>query len=1206
MDINNKNNTGQEKVVTVGRLMEYVDWLNETNGGSMLSVTSGTSGSKKTLTIQSMLENGNGTIYWNRTDSVSTASLSGEGSITVTGGTSTYPKGKFYLEYDGTRYLTLDNSNTSSYNGYEYMNFDTAGDDEYEKCVTYHEITSSTYTRYFDETTLKDGLVVNSYSVGDGQIDYSNNQQVVEKDINFGKIQYELEISDITVEIDAMTDSEEYRQGVIPGSNETPFVTVYNVTDGKKERLYNFSISNDIADNGSEGGKTYTGMTIQKNGYVAKASKVMSGTNEAYKVDVSYYTDSGYTLTSQTVSTRVGTPITSNITTSNHTFSGTSTYDSSSANSRVAKVTIASNGEVMFWIKQRKEIYGYFPVDTYREGSSLFSVDENGNIALSAVSQFRIASKYTTANNYSSVLEHSYGWLSNAGDNFGANSLSVGKYSLGSDNVSAYEAELIREGFSDSERKEICGKDVYNANTVLYNRGVSVGEDEDGYAYHIAYANDVYGSNENIGGFSGTTHLFIDRGYLRPNTPSYSCTDGYMDYTYDAFESEYLYDMFYDRDYYKDCHAYGLTSILRRFRKINNVYVDSAVSVYSDGNSHKRIVSSVVSGSTFPKHISGKTINYSDSIYWANLTLNDENGNGSGYLKSGTHWVSGWTTVFEEGTNGNSPMPTNRNVLLSLKVDENKTYRVSCQRNSDSGTTYTRIAPLFYMVDAESCEGGSSGYNYSFTTSESITDMTGGVSDTRYYQLDDGFTFIDDYFNTQHNYTNTFSYGISDRDDNLRYGVSGKVVKSECCPSAPLQRVSWIDEYAPNDLYGGKIIDDVPANGMAFVDANNEYVGSGVYYPILEHLFVPAPYEWTNGGVDIGLINNFDFSTSTEAERSFAGDTDYTYGHDNSSAKTLRSSIRYAIEDGRQIGYASTGTRTFNEGDEGFRPLYPGMDFRAVDELEFDGTHFTGATYIYCENDYGNVRMRTYTDSSYYKDNYLFGPVEPKFYQGVRPCSGDITIPFWYTRLNFRLKGPFIGNIEDLYDLLLYHYKVYVNGVELTDSGTTSSDIYYQKDNNSDLVHDFTIKGIYGHVEANGTAPRVDEYGVNAIYLTLVLVFVDVYSSTFNVRLEYESRGTDGQVLCWDINGRPETQVPIEYLISLSDENWGGYKDNESNYYIPDSKYGFACIGGDDGKGFTVKSLYNDSDSGTNQCNQTFKLSTRLPESSEVSDGEWW
>ena len=100
MNINDKNNTGQEKVVTVGRLMEYVDWLNETNGGSMLSVTSGTSGSRKTLKIQSTLENGNGTIYWNRTDSVSTVSLSGEGSIIVTGGTSTYPKGKFYLEYD--------------------------------------------------------------------------------------------------------------------------------------------------------------------------------------------------------------------------------------------------------------------------------------------------------------------------------------------------------------------------------------------------------------------------------------------------------------------------------------------------------------------------------------------------------------------------------------------------------------------------------------------------------------------------------------------------------------------------------------------------------------------------------------------------------------------------------------------------------------------------------------------------------------------------------------------------------------------------------------------------------------------------------------------------------------------------------------------------------------------------------------------------
>ena len=1166
MNINDKNNTGQEKVVTVGRLNEYVDWLNETNGGSMLRVTSGTIGSRKTLKIESMLENGNGTIYWNRTDSVSTVSLSGEGSITVTGGTSTYPKGKFYLEYDGTRYPTLDNSNTSTYTGYEEM--PQVPSEDVEKGVTYHDITASTYTRYYDEGESVDGLIIDDYSVGDGREEYAENQLVVEKDVNYGKLEYSLEVRSLTVEIDAMTDTEEYKYGVVPGSDDLPYAQVYYKTNNKEERITNFSLNKVLTDNASTAGKTFADMNISRGSTVATAQKVQSGTSEAYKVDIYYYSDSGYTLSSTTLSTRVGTAASTIVRVSNHSFS---------SSQRNVTVAIGENGQVTFAIKQRGEIYGYYPVNAYREGTSDYLIDENGNMALTSADKFVAA--YNTTDNYEKesrigsdlasymgIIQHaSIGWLSNAGDNFGSSALSGGKTSLSNSDVSTYDAELTREGFTESERNEVCGKDVYNTDATVYNRGDSVGN-----GYHIAYANDVYGNNDNKSGFSGTTHLFISKGYLEMNTPTFSCTNEYMGYDCDSFSSEYDYDVAYYRDYYKDCHSYGMTSIMRRFRKINGEYVDSSISTYADGNARKKS-SVVVSGDSFPKHISGKTISLETYSSWYEMTNQTTDGIGeSSLIRSGENWVSGWTSVLEDGDSSDYYRTTSRD----MKLDHGNWYYIRVPDNEDD-YYHSDIAPFFYMVDAETCQGASSGGGYSFVTSKSIVDRYNGTISERYFELDDDLYFRDDYSNEQAPRKNMLTY------NNGRHDHSGWHVLAECCPSAPLQEVSWVDYYSPNTSYGGLVSND----GFIFVDSNDEFAGTGTTpYRAVKYIPAPFPGDWgTMYGYEVTIddVNKFSFSSDGEALSSFAGDTNYKYGHENSSTKTLTESIsatasEYEYDasmfpnDDSLCGYKLAEY----EGYTYSSPVAGVSEDTEAPDL-FDGTTFTGDTYYYLDRggNYGNVRTSTSHTKHMFSvmDKYINGQ-DP-----YRPCYGDVTVPYWTTTLHFKARffdfddsDPTTLNVISAFNL-----QVFANGtlVPISNSGDT---LVW-----TSSVHCKIVQGRVAHSLDGEEAYRT---------VSLVLIFSDVYEGNGDGgTIEIKVTTDDGCTLRWNIDGKPEQKVGSGGLTQFGVNGWGSYKGNGD-------KGTLACIGSEGTNSVAQLTIHNSS---------TFD--TRLSEipSGEAGDSDW-
>ena len=1139
MNINDKNNTGQEKVVTVGRLKEYVDWLNETNGGSYLKVELDEDDGHAILRIDSMLNPGDyglgeGFITWIGTDEWSEDYESGYQYIYVESQDSDYPHGKFWLEHNGKKYTTLDNTNTSTYTGYETL--PPVSSEDIEKGVTYHDITASTYTRYYDEYESIDGIVIDGYSVGDGREEYAENQLVVEKDVNYGKLEYDLEVHSLTVEIDAMADTEEYKYGVIPGSDDLPYAQVYYKTNTKEERVTDFSLNKTVTDNATTRGNTFVNMKISRGPRIATAQKVQSGASEAYKVDIYYYSDSGYTLTSTTLSTDVGDYNSVTVKVSDHSFS---------SSQRNVTVSIDTNGQVTFAIKQRKEIYGYYPVEAYREGTSDYSVDENGNMELTSASKFITA--YNTADSYEKentgdlttymgTIQHaSIGWLSNAGDNFGSEALYNGKTSLSSTDVSAYDAELTREGFTESERNEVCGKDVYNTDVTVYNRGESVGN-----GYHIAYANDVYGNNNNESGFSGTTHLFIDKGYLEMNTPTFSCTNIYMGYDYGSFDSEYEYNVTYHRDYYKDCHSYGMTSIMRRFRKINGEYVDSSISTCADGNTRKKS-SVAVSGDSFPKHISGKTISLETYIDWYHLTNYSVSGIGrSTIIKSGANWVSGWTSVLEDGDSGDEYRTTSRDMRLMYNGD----YFVEAPDNED-GIYHTGIAPFFYMVDAETCQGASSGGGYSFVTSKSIVDRYNGTISERYFELDDDLYFRDDYSNEQAPKKNMLTY------NSHRHEHGGHVLV-ECCPSAPLQEVSWIDEYSPTTRGG-----TFTTQNLAFIDNNYDYVPLDADTDFLGtySYTVPAPskYLWSskyNGVITLGDVN--EFSTGYTGDNTFAGDVAYKYGEENYSDHTLIQSISrlatYSYDSAMtdSFGYemadydgpvtSQTGTYTF----EGPMRATDSMDGFG-DGTDYAVTNYTGDTFVYFYDG----------GSAAYDKEYQFVPVKPKYefsgfqpFDGaIRPCYGDVTIPYWSTTLGFSaVFFDFNKADESTLDVIdAFNLKVFVNGEEAT---------LYKGDD--------SIRwgwGVYCKLRQGTIYYSSDDTEANRS-VSLDLIFSDIYGGTGDDgSIEIEIKTDDGCELAWHIDGKSECGVGRSTLTELGLNGWGSYNGN-------DSKSDLACIGG--------------------------------------------
>lgn len=1224
------NGRGQQKMITKGKLRGYINWLNETKGGSFLRATA--SGSNKLL-IERMDDISGGTIHWTATRDTQSSQLTAStsaSSITITSNySSRIPRGKFYLVGpDGTQYTELDNSNTGdNYSGFEDMTFIEADEKLDTYCLTYSDLSGGTYARVFDEATMKDGIVIDGYSISSsGQ--YKANQLVAEKDVNFGKLTYDLVVSSITVEVDAMNDLEEYRRGVIPGSNGLAYATVYDVTNGTETPFYNFDLNGaELTDNAKTNGKTYSGVTISKGGNIAKASKRKSGSTDVYAVDVYYYADSGYTLSSQTIATIVGNASGDKyISASTHSFSSNSTSPSYSATSRMVKINIASNGEVKFDIKQRKEIYGYFPVSVYKQGTSDFAIDENGNVELSAINKFVNADSGSSNYSYGNILDRSVGWLSNAGDNFGSFGLTNGEKYLSSDVSSTYNDELIREGFPESALTEVCGKDVYNIDDTVYNRGEYVGTNpENRRDWHIAYANDAYDlyrGLDKVGGFSGTTHLFIDEGYLSTSVEKGDCTSNYLDYTFDSFTSEYNYIVNYVRDYYKDVHSYGITSILRRYRNINGSFVDTSssyklVNEYSSSNPSGYIPKATrnikINGNNFPKHISGKTISLTITLGWNDVTNKGDNDK----YKSGDNYISGWTTIYEyprydewwgssSDSNAVSGNPTVREIkyVPGYYTSEG---RIECQANTSDTTYYYNIAPRFYMVDAESCSGGTSGYNYTFKIlSTPITDKAYGITEDRYYFLDyDGFLghYANKAVNNQMARKNMITYlSVSSSTptfDSIRYGSTKQNglnqtlneynIQSDCCPSAPTQTVYWVDTYAPHAIYGGRIFGSTlnvpPAEsavtssiGLTYIDDSNKIIetDSRAY-------LIPTVYDWNRLAYDIGIddINNF----NDKSDYSFHGNRYYTASTNNSS-HGLKESISFSsglsesvFGDDALIGYGV---------NSGYNSGYPMLVLSGTTDYYMNGNDkiYSGKSNGNYEYLYFNMSGSPITNTSHpsYARKYVTqfssnlydaytadGSRFPSTYKAtdaLRPCYGDVTVPYWRTGIEFAVRVLEQPEDESTFDPITQFGLTIdasfdnTNYTRLTTGGTEYNNVRHKlvTDTYDDIVYisdpnEKSYKGIYGYLSKTGSLIA----GGDSYYqkMRLDLVFVDVYptsGSCFDIVVNGPTHTGGQQKLHWRLDGKTSQSVGADIFGSLGSNGWGSYKENTKTNTL-------SCIG---------------------------------------------
>ena len=1190
MNINIDNNKGQQKVVTRNRLQEYVNWLNQTNGGSYLRVTSSNTVNAITLTITSMLADANGgittgnttgigTVHWERTDSGSTpASTSATGSITVTSSNILlYPMGKFWLEYGDKKYTELDNSisignkipsggvNPSktgdtanlpimNFSGYTQMSFnETSGNTDPKYCVTYDDLINSTYARYFNSMTMTDGLIVNSYSINDGNNNYSGNQLVAEKDVNYGKLTHNLEISHITLEIDAMTDIEEYRNGYIPyASSEIKFVEVNDVkynSDGdvtSSESVTDFTLSKALTDNSDTAKKDYTGVTLSKDSSVAKAA--INGNN--YQVTVYYYSDE-FTLTSTTISTPIGTA-------KNTSISGSTALGTSSTQRRI-NVSISTTGALTFDIKQRGEVYGYFPVDVYKN-----NIDENGNVELSARKSFINSTSYTASiTSYTRVASASTGWLDNAGDNFGPSALSGNKVKLNSDDSSVYDSVLAAQGVTDAN---ICGQDVYNTNSTVYDRGVRLGN------YHMAYANDAYGNMNYTGGLRGTQHLFIDGGSMSGNDPQAGCcatiasysSEGVtcFEYSYDDFLSEYTYNVSYNRAYYKDMHAYGRTSILRRFRKIGGEYVDTANSTWTNHTGAK--VSGIVNGNTFPKHVTGKTIICNISYNWNEI----------GNIKSGSNNVSGWTTVFEKAVNAGTTEsvpksgsePTVRDVKL-VSAGGND-YKVSAATNTSQEYSYYNIAPKFYMVDAEACSGATSS-GYVFSTVSSITDTTNGTSTVRNYQLAEN-KYLDNPSagSIQKSnkvmlvYNNVNSSNVI-QTSNSRFGSYKRYVLSSCSPAAPLEEINWIDSYAPNSTYGGSIARD---KNVLFVDNSDKFIDNGRGKAYMTNAFVPGTDNWSHFNNEITLDDVNDFNDASLY--SFAGETEYTDKYNNSS-HIISDSVGYAANNA--LSYSSTlvnktGYTIYDS------TLYGSGTYHAVSsQTEYTSDNiYSGNTYQYFGR---SGAMSSVTKSSTAK--YKFVPMKKKNNgDALRPCNGKVTVPYWFADINFVAKSN-IGGTLDHSTKETFDLSFSINGHTLTESGSTYNGIKYQlitSDTQTINVSSGSFGSSINYIESKpgyyakfieGTNISKDNQVVRKC--TLKVLVVDDYGDSngyFDVKVSSKQSITNDQQLTWKVNGRRSNSVDIRALGKMGIDGWSSYGNNNDTKKI--------CIKPSDGNGVTM------------------------------------
>ena len=301
-------------------------------------------------------------------------------------------------------------------------------------------------------------------------------------------------------------------------------------------------------------------------------------------------------------------------------------------------------------------------------------------------------------------------------------------------------------------------------------------------------------------------------------------------------------------------------------------------------------------------------------------------------------------------------------------------------------------------------------------------------------------------------YINYDSSGETPSYNSTRYGGEYGYVQQSCTPSAPLQEVYWLDSYAPRRTnYDSEILATSGfsgIDGLAFIDDNLNYVGSGSGTdgePILEDFLVPSPYSWHGDFVcDLDDINEF-----TTSYNSFAGSIRYDSGN-NTSSHGLKESINY------MSGLTYNTFEDLSEDDYlGYKIDTTNYEYTEPMMAVFDGKyHYSGNDIVYFKNDNISgprlIRVNINTSPS---NAHKFIPVIPKsplVYKGgepLRPCSGNITVPYWWTDIKFSAR--YFEEEEENEELAEnFGFKIYVNNneLELTTENTitpSSSENYY-------------------------------------------------------------------------------------------------------------------------------------------------------------------
>ena len=609
-------------------------------------------------------------------------------------------------------------------------------------------------------------------------------------------------------------------------------------------------------------------------------------------------------------------------------------------------------------------------------------------------------------------------------------------------------------------------------------------------------------------------------------------------------------------------HAYGRTSILRRFRKIGGEYVDTANSTWTNHTGAK--VSGVVNGNTFPKHVTGRTIICNISYDWNEI----------GNIKSGSNNVSGWTTVFEKAVNAGTSEsvpnsgsePTVRDVNL-VSVGGND-YKVSAETNTSQEYSYYNIAPKFYMVDAETCSGATSS-GYVFSTVSSITDTTNGTSTVRNYQLaEDKYLDNPSAGSIQKSnrvmlvYNNVNSSNVI-QTSNSRFGSYKRYVLSSCSPAAPLEEINWIDSYAPNSTYGGSITND---KNVLFVDDSDKFIDNGHDKAYMTDAFVPGTDSWSHFDYEITLDDVNDFNDTSLY--SFAGQTTYTDKYNNSS-HIISDSVGYAANNA--LPYSSTLVN--NTGYTIYdSERYGSGTYHAVSsQTEYTSDNiYSGNTYQYFNR---SGAMSSVTKSSTAK--YKFVPMKKKQNgDALRPCSGKVTVPYWFVDINFVAKsnigGTFDHSTKETFDLSFS-----INGHTLTESGSTYNGIKYQlitsdtqtinvsSGSFGSSINDIESKPGYYAKLIEGT--NIDKDNQVVRKCTLKVLVVDDYGDSngyFDVKVSSNQAITNDQQLTWKVNGRRSNSVDIRALGKMGNDGWSSYGNNNDS--------GKICVKPSGGNGVTM------------------------------------